>query len=215
MTHAVTGLFAQFLKERIQPWFKERGYRQKANSFGRWVGDQFLVVNFQTVPQWIQEDPSQYPFTVNLGVFARKLHTAFPYKTVPAFPAEHLCHWRERLDALVPVSRDPGDPWRGWWGLRDESQFDSLADEVLGLLATIGLPMLERLSTEEGLRDYWLEHRSGGVFSDLQAFRYLVVLIRKNGPREELDRLVSEMRTKWKGTDWESRLENEIQMLGL
>ena len=170
------------------------------------------MVNFPTSPQWIRENPTQYPFSVNLGVFSRKLHTAFPYSSIPDFPGEYLCHWRMGMASLMP---DQADPMRGWWGLREVGQFDSLADEVLKLLETVGLPILERLSTEEGLRDHWLAHRNAGVLGDFQGFQYLIVLLRRLGPEAELHRIVGEMRGKWRGTDWEARVEDYLRMQSL
>lgn len=208
----ITELFARFMKERIQPSMKERGFRRKGNSFGKWVENQFLVVNFQTVPEWIQKDPSEYPFTVNLGVFARKLHTFFPYKAVPDFPAESQCHWRERLGG---PTLERGDPWRGWWGLREAVQFESLANEILGLLATEGLPLLEQLSTEGGLRDHWLQRYTSGTGSDFIGFQYASILLMRNGPTSDLHRVIDEARSKWRGTEWEATLDDHIQKLGL
>ena len=206
-TLLVTKLFARFLEEQIEPWMKEKGFRRKAHSFGKWIGNQFLLIHFQSVPRDIVE--GKYPFTVNLGVFARKLFTFFPYKSVPTFPSISDCHWDVRLGMLAPDRQDL------WWELREEGQLPFLAGEILGLLERFGLPMLQGLSTEEGLRDCWLSKSNYGGVSSLQYFLYLTVLLMRNGPDAQLRRVIDEARAEWRGTDWELRIEDHIERLGL
>lgn len=140
--------FKYLLKVAIGPLLKGHGFSRSRQTFHRRIRRNWTVINFQKSSK---TDREQVVFTVNLGV-ASALLTEFDGGDPERRPAEHDCHFRERLGFLLPDPRDH------WWVLDAETRSPEHLARTLGRhLTTIALPYLERHAGDEAIRDLWLE----------------------------------------------------------
>jgi len=204
--------FHKFLLLDLAPVLKSAEFSRSSNTFRKWTNDVCLIVNLQG-NKWNTAD--RYQFTINLGVFSpaayrleHELGWTFPdfvsfsdedskeyeqdWAQRLAAPREVDCHWRERLGWLMP---EPSDKW---WELQSESQIPSLSREVPPSLVRWGLPAIERLASNEALRDCFLTGRSlpKVLLSPHDRFRYAAYFLLLVGPDQRLDGVIRKL--KWR-----------------
>ncbi len=171
------GLFKKMLRTEVQPFLRSKGFSLQGQTFLRWVGKNAEVIS-PARDKWSTRE--NYKFTLNLGVFNRRI---FVFETqhdpVPKAPKEWECQWRE-------VLHDPSHRPNKWWEVRVEVDLTVLGSEIRSYLEGYALPTLDRCVTDEGLRDFWLKERGGGIG--------LAVLLAELGPVTELDRVLREYR---------------------
>src|SRR5438093_7091708 len=98
MTESTPGrardLAKAFLAVEIRPFLKSKEFRQRSQTFYKWLGTNCEVVNFQG--SWYSTR-EQYDFYVNLGLFNGRLFELKkefgPLREVPVYPKEYECHW--------------------------------------------------------------------------------------------------------------------------
>ena len=182
-------LFKKFLEIEIHPFLKSKGFSRQGQTSFKWVGKNCEVVNFQANRYNTREDCK---FTVNLGVFNRRIFQfETEYKPVPENPKEYDCHWRERLNSLLP-DRPPE-----WWAINKDTQLSVLGYGIRSGLEVHALPVIDRYVTDEGLRDFWMDK---GERIHLKALLQLAVLLAEIGPAGQMDRTLQACRKKMTGT---------------
>jgi hypothetical protein len=168
----------------LRPIFKSHGYRSKGLTFYRQAEDNFAVVQLQ---KSVHSTSSVVEFTVNLAVFsARVQRSVSKYLWMPEIngvPSESACHLRQRIGLLTPEKRDL------WWSIPEGGVPFKLAATIASLLEKYAFPFLETRTSDEGLRDHWLQHLPRGP-----AALGLAVLVRDLGPPAKLMSLLDQIR---------------------
>jgi hypothetical protein len=107
--------------------------------------------------------------TVNLGVFSHPLAERLGSAPVTD-PKEPACHWRQRLDEVMPGAGEVS------WRARDVIEALETGAAIAANLKLYGLPALERVSSTAMLRRAWLAGEPGGALTDDERRRYLDAL---------------------------------------
>ena len=95
--------------------------------------------------------------------------------------------WERRVGDVLPAPRDL------WWELDHDSNPQGVAEAVIRLLSDFGLPAIEQNSKIETLKQSWLRGIGPGL-SAFERLRKLAVLLAHDGPRDELPRVLDELR---------------------
>jgi hypothetical protein len=158
-------LFAAWVHDQIAPLLREAGYRGSGQNFHRRFGRNWGVVNFQKSSFGSRDEVSFY---VNLGTASAVVLEASG-ENVEKPPAEATCHWRTRLEELVPGR---GVKWKIRTGI-DETTLGEITEEVRRDMREVGLPaveahisdekILQALLAGDGHREYWYDVDSAGV----------------------------------------------------
>jgi hypothetical protein len=129
---------------------KAHGFKKRALTFHRRMGDNFAVLQFQ---KRRTSTSASVEFTINVGVFSGRVQRALALSTwVPDFadaPNEPECHLRERIGLLMPERQDT------WWAVRHDTNPSELGAKLRAVLETHALPFLAARTSDEGLRDHW------------------------------------------------------------
>ncbi len=143
------------------------GYRRSGNTFRARNGDNWKLINLQ---RSTKSTKASVLFTANLGVFLARLaeFDAATFGRAPKVPLASDCHLRVRLGELD----DPAT--ERWWILDRETQLTEVTLQVTQRLETEAVPLLDKYSADEHLRDLWLSGRSPGL-TKVQRLRYLAV----------------------------------------
>jgi hypothetical protein len=96
------------------------------------------------------------------------------------------------LGELLPRPADK------WWTLTGGPQGEAVKVEVMTLLAIKGLPLLDRMSHDEELRDLWLSNHGPGLTA-FQRLMYASVLVGALGPAPSLAPILDELRQQSAG----------------
>jgi uncharacterized protein DUF4304 len=187
----VTGASAQqafndLLEDWIEPTLKASGFQRRGNRFYRDAGDSVQLVDFQ---RSMTSTHDRVRFTVNLGVESKRLAAFFESRTARSkkrLPSVDNCHWKLRLDWLVP------DPINEWFVLDGRSDVEQLGRQLLTYLRGYVLPGLEAHGTDAALANLWLSGQSPGL-TDFSRLLYLAVLLHDSGSKAALDSVMREL----------------------
>jgi hypothetical protein len=178
--------FNEWLKVEVTPLLKGRGFARAGSYFRRRRDGNWALIHFQ---RSVKSSASRTLFTGTLGVWSRRVAHFVGRDPQVEKPIIDECHWTCRLGELLD---EPDDRW---WSFTGDSPDQSASKEVVDLVESRALPLLDRMSTDEALRDLWLSGTSPGL-TDFQRLVYLSALIHEIGPRsllrpvaDELDRV--------------------------
>jgi hypothetical protein len=132
-------------------------------------------------------DPDFADFDGHLGVLSARLSSAFGPKlefTYPSLGSHHWYRWAGDLGVRVPSPS-------GWQAHKVNGQW--LLDDVARYLRGVVLPALDAHSSDEGLRDDWLDNRDTWL-TEAEQVAYLIVLVRDIGPADALPGLRQRLR---------------------
>ena len=134
----------RILSSQISPFLRGKGFTRHGRTFYKWVGDNCEVVNFQGS---VSSDRLHHLFTINVSVFYSKLYRSRTgTDSIPEFPTEPECQWRQRIGNLLPEHRDK------WWEVALNDTTDVLGAELVEALETYALPVLDNRVQQEPSR---------------------------------------------------------------
>jgi hypothetical protein len=184
MADRARDLQKDLFRDEITPCLKPKGFRRTSQTYYKWVAANCEVVNFQG--SW-NSTRETYIFYVNLGVFNRRIfefNKEFgPLRELPAYPKEYECHWRKRLNMLLPYQRSEK------WLIRLGDNLAALGGELRTGLEDFAVPLMERSVTDEGLRDLMLREMQEGHLL-LPELIDLTALLAEIGPETEFRRIL-------------------------
>jgi hypothetical protein len=169
---------ADLVRRDVRPFVSPLGFVQKGMLFWREVNDVWQLVGFQ---KSVNSNRDETSFTVNLSVSSKRIRQ---FGGQPEKPHPDEYHWNQRLGFLMPQNDDV------WWTVSATST--EVMAEVVRLLGQYGLPELERLSSDVGLRDLWLTGQSPGLTEESRLI-CLSTLVALLGPAEKLPSLKEQM----------------------
>jgi hypothetical protein len=170
-------VFSAWLRSDIAPRLRDAGFSGSGQDFHRRIGRNWAVVNFQRDRY---STAQELRFTVNLGT-ASAAALAASGEDPDAPPPEVICHWRQRIGALLPLHHDV------WWTIRDsadQSDLHALTQEVGDALTERAMPELERMANDQAIL---LSSSSDRAFLELSPAEQDVVgpILRESGTEEE------------------------------
>jgi Domain of unknown function (DUF4304) len=139
--------FATFLKERISPALRARGFRGSGQAYTLPDDDQFLLVGFQ---KSVHNDAHEVSFTINLQAVPRVAwdEARAERSWLPDEPAPNTRYgrfaWFQRAGLAMPGQRDV------WWTVRADTDLDRLATEILGAFDASLIPALKARRDDAG-----------------------------------------------------------------
>jgi hypothetical protein len=146
------------VKEVVEPALAGHGFVRRGRSLARLAGANWQVVDFQADSYAESTD-----VTVNLGVVSSLLH-AFYGTPIRRPPSWTDLDWYVRIADVLPDSKDDK-----WWHLTEDN-LESVGAEILDIIRTRGLSLLEAHSDDEQLLALW--NRGRDPFKD--EARYLM-----------------------------------------
>ncbi len=137
-----TKLIDQIVSTHLKPGLLAKGFRKQGANFWRDHGEVIDVVNVQK-SQWNSGQAAR--FTVNLGVYWKRIHELLgkPLNTVP--PKEYHCTVRARLCCLDSVTAEFPDGRDHWWEVTATTDLAATGAEVLERIERSGIPWLDHL----------------------------------------------------------------------
>jgi Domain of unknown function (DUF4304) len=131
--------FATWLKVRVAPALRERGFTGSGQSYQLPDADRYLLVGFQ---KSVHNSADEVSFTINLQAVARatweQARAERPW--LPKRPAPNTRYgtfaWQRRAGLVMPEQRDT------WWALRGDTDLEPLTDEILHAFDTWLIPAL-------------------------------------------------------------------------
>ncbi len=185
MAERARDLLDDLFRDHITPCLKPKGFRRTSQTYYKWVGHNCEVVNFQG--SW-NSTREAYVFYVNLGLFNRRIfefNKEFgPLRELPPYPKEYECHWRKRLNLLLPNERSEK------WVIQLGDDLTALGGELRVGLEDHAVPLMEQSVTDEGLRDLML-HEMQTRHPWLPQLIDLAALLAEIGPETEFKRVLS------------------------
>ncbi|WP_309386688.1 DUF4304 domain-containing protein [Cerasicoccus frondis] len=176
----------QVLASGPKQFFKETGFRKMARSFIKEVGDLYWVVNFQS-SMW--NSPESARFTVNLMLVLPYFHEIWTSKPFPKNPGSAAPVCRFRIGLLMPERKDY------WWEVDLETDAEQVGNEVTELIASIGLPYLEKATNLEWVIQQLLdeEYFHGCVMNQPLAAS---ILLHHLGKEKKAERVIQSLKKK-------------------
>jgi hypothetical protein len=137
-----TKLIDQIVSTHLKPALLAKGFRKQGSTFWRDRGE---VIDVMTVQKSQWNDGQAARFTVNMGVYWKRIHELLgePVKTIP--PKENQCTVRERLGCLDSVTAEFPDGRDHWWEVTATTDLAATGGEVLERIERSGIPWLDRL----------------------------------------------------------------------
>jgi hypothetical protein len=127
------------LKERVAPALRELGFKGSGQRYHLPVPGHYALLGFQKMRFGTRHDVM---FTINLLACSHAAWTALVARTPHYGPKPILgAHyeepiWSERIGFLLP------EPHDHWWHVLDDTDTAALADDVIGVVRTYGMPAL-------------------------------------------------------------------------
>jgi len=112
--------FDDILKNVINPFFKEFGFRKNGNAFNRKLNELIQVVSIQK-SKW--NDPDEVSFTFNIGFFDSEEYLENSNKEIPKFIRDYDCQIHFRLGHVVK-----GNDY--WYKLNKKTEKENLEIEI-------------------------------------------------------------------------------------
>jgi Domain of unknown function (DUF4304) len=179
--------FARLVTDHVQPLLKAAGFKKKALVFHRLRDRNYGLVHLQKSRK---STATSVEFTINVAVFSSRLQEGLAaltwVPTVTDVPTEPDCHLRRRVGSLLPKHQDI------WWGVRTVADISTAWTAIGPVLKEVAVPFLDRIASDEDLRDYWLA-KPEGTRSGPEDLA-LGVLLRDIGPRETLGPFLDRVR---------------------
>lgn len=146
-----TKLIDQIVSAHLKPALQARGFRKQGTTFWRDHGEVIDVVNVQK-SRW--NDSGSAEFTLNLGLYWKRIHELLnePLKSTP--PKEYQCTVQQRLGFLFPATAAFPQGRDYWWQVSAGSDPASVAGEVVDQLERFGLPWMARLHDLDATLEY-------------------------------------------------------------
>lgn len=154
----------------------------------------------------IKSTASMATFTINLGVWCKRLAALIPRSTTRDIPDIDDCHWRERVGFVRSERSDV------WWTVESAQDARRLAIEVAPLIGAAAMEVL-RLLDDGALRDELLQGRAPGL-TEMQRLMYVTALLAELGPIEQFERSVEELKREVEGKPSEAMILRFIERLG-
>lgn len=123
------------IKDCVKPVLNEMGFRKQGHTFWRDTGDVVDVITLQK-SQW--NDASSASFTVNLGLYWKRIQELLARTAAKMPPREYDCTVYERIGALIGNGSDH------WWHVKPTTDPSKIGSEVNEVLTSRGVPWLER-----------------------------------------------------------------------
>lgn len=142
---------SEIIKQSIQPFLKQLGFKKKGL---QWNRDRGEFVDVVTVQEAKHSTPEKLVFTVNLGVFVKPFYEAVWRKSPNGFATEADCAVRVRLGDLIQ-GKPYGDALDQWWQV-EPSALDNgeIGKEIEKALRELGIPFLERFDNFGKIADH-------------------------------------------------------------
>jgi hypothetical protein len=150
-----TKLIDQIVSTHLKPALLAKGFRKQGSTFWRDRGE---VIDVMTVQKSQWNDGQAARFTVNMGVYWKRIHELLgePVKTIP--PKEYQCTIRQRLGRLFSVTPEFPNGLDHWWEVNPATDLAATASEVVDRIERFGVPWLERLHDLEFALQYIQTH---------------------------------------------------------
>lgn len=194
--------FEALLSNRLEPWFRERGFARKQRRFVKWVDRNCQVIGFRRARKTPKET---YVFLADLGILSTRIWNFYvrvnasgrvkaPWNypvtpAIPKFPVPEDCHWATSIQEPLLVRAYFNRPW----SIRDEAEVPRLADEIENVMAEHALPALDQYVSDEALRDLWLQSSKFARFR-IAHLEYLAILLSELGPLSESSSVLEKLR---------------------
>ncbi len=128
------------LKTFIQPHLGKKNYKRKDRNFFQENPETWVTINFQGNKWNTAEEGS---FTVNLGLFFKKLDTSELLKCPPAY----LMHLQSRIGHFIEKSDT-------WFEVNNSTNLLILSRDLINIFNKDVLPVLSAINSEKGFIDY-------------------------------------------------------------
>ncbi len=177
---------------------KSEGFKKNRFCWNTTIGGATCVVDLQTSRFSNETEKS---FTFNLGIFHSFVWTTCWGKATPKFVREVDCFPRKRLGTLS-ASR----AGERWWNVTEASNFDLIAEEIVDLLISSGLPFLHEMSSLDKINEYFQQRKDALI--PLEKI-YLAIIKNELGEFEQCESLLLDAETD----HWKQRVEFVRQSL--
>ena len=169
--------FAALLREHIAPTLAGEGFRQADQTFHRPVGRNWEVIG---VERTRVSGSDHIKLSAHLAVAIDRLRgTGYDWAD-GARPSDAECHFGVGLGQLL-TGRNV------WWDLRADTDVTMLGETLIEAIRRYGLPWLEARSSDERLRNTYLEDLDSVAWWELRPLRELLQQLGPNEAREALD----------------------------
>lgn len=137
-------LFRRPLKE-LRLNLTAQGFRRSGQNFVIDSAECWGIINLQKSRYSL---PEQQKFTINLAIAAKRI-LRFYGEPADRAPRHFTCHWQIRIGQLIPGTLDH------WWVLSDEKSYAPAAAEVMQLVTTKAVGLIQEHLSERGLLQLW------------------------------------------------------------
>jgi hypothetical protein len=153
-------MFSDLLKA-VSGKLKEFGYAKRGQVFRVVANNNCGLISFQRSVSNTKENIS---FTINLGVVCGDLldQTITRLKDAQIVDA----HISQRIGFLLPEHQDK------WWQINDSVSFESLSQEILGLVLSKAVPYVSNFLNTNSICSLWESGKSPGL-TEFQRIRFL------------------------------------------
>ena len=119
--------------------------------------------------------PEQQKFTINLAIAAKRI-LRFYGEPADRAPRHFTCHWQIRIGQLIPGTLDH------WWVFSDEKSYAPAAAEVMQLVTTKAVGLIQEHLSERGLLQLWDTY----LGFEYPTLKYKSILLAERGEFEKL-----------------------------
>lgn len=155
MASASSKLIDAVIREGAAPLLREAGFKKKARSFCKDVGDLIHVVNFQSSRF---NDPDSASFTINLNLVFPRFHEAYLLGSpFPKNPGSAVPVIGQRIGFLLPGRSDH------WWEVAVGVDPTPVSADLEEVLRVFGLPFLEHYPDTNALLEVLLGGEAPGL----------------------------------------------------
>lgn len=177
---------------------KSERFKKNRFCWNKAIGGATYVVDLQTSRLSKKTERS---FTFNLGIFHSFVWTTCWGKAAPKFVREVDCFPRKRLG--TPTASHVGERW---WNVTEASNFDLIAEEIVDLLISSGLPFLHEMSSLDKINECFQQRKD--ALNPLEKI-YLAIIKDELGEFEQSEALLLDAETDY----WKPRVEFVRQSL--
>lgn len=203
--------FDEFIKNKITPILKDKGFKKKRYIWNRKRGNFVDVVDFQISRKC--SDETIIDFTINFGICVPAA-VIMIFDTIKTgeknFIREGDCIIRARPGELNvnPEIFEGGS----WWKVSSKEEIEKAFDEIEDLLKTKALLFINYFDSMEKIIDFKIKKSVRSVICDYEQIQLAIILFitgRKEESRETLMKIIN------KELGWREKATLVAQKLGL
>lgn len=200
--------FKYFIKEKLSPVLKKRGFKKSGLTWNKNCQEFIQVINIQRSKYY---DPELIDITLNMGIFYTPVFEIVWDKTAPKIAKEVDCLLRTRIGPVL-MNDFSGKTKDQWWRIEPNTDVDRIALEFLNNLESTVMPFLDSFTDLYKIKEF-LNNFKDWQSKMPQHHLNLAIVAYQMGKKSDAEKILTEVIRKY--DPWKERCLVAAKNMGI